>query len=689
MKESLKSKLNYHKIKMNKEKEPIFIVDPETGAILDVNLAACKYYCYSREILMKKNIFDINIKPREEIINEMEKVKNNELNVFKFKHRLASGEVREVEVEANTINSEGKILLISRVKDLDKKYLPLSELVRKKSHFDKVFYNSIEAIALMDKDFKILDVNQRFKNIFQVKLLDVISKDIDDVITSPTHSKESLQFRKTILSGQFISKEVKRQTNDGRILNILLLGFPLLIEGEVHGTYYIFTDISQYKHQDEKIRLLTYVDELTKLFNRNFLEDNMDKTLKNANCIKDRYAVMIISLNEYKEISGILGLDFGKKVIKEIGNKLRVTVSKANIIARYSEDQFAVFITNDKEIENIDLLANRIVKTLKKTIIIECNALQISTNIGYSKYPNDDTNFIGLLRKAEVALYKSQIKGVNSVVNFDKDHDRQVQEYFMVKKDLPKSIEKGELHLNYQPIYDAKKNQIKGVEALVRWNHPKLGLVSPLEFITIAEKMGLIHQLGEKVMHEACQQNKIWQDKGFDPVYISVNVSITELERDDFEERLVKVLKQTKLNPKHLVIEITETILTNDYQLIKDKINRISKIGVRFSIDDFGTGYSSLSQLFELKINNLKIDKKFIDDVSLNENKSTIVKAIISLAKSLNISITAEGVESKEELTFLRKQEVDFIQGYIFSKPISATEIESKLKIARNHNLSL
>jgi len=279
---------------------------------------------------------------------------------------------------------------------------------------------------------------------------------------------------------------------------------------------------------------------------------------------------------------------------------------------------------------------------------------------------------------------KSKKISENSSIQFENSYDKEIQEYFWIKRDLLKSIQNEELFLNYQPIYDTAKNKLIGVEALIRWNHKEEGIIPPFKIIPIAEKTGMIHSIGEWVLIEACNQNRRWQESGYGPIYVSVNVSVLQLEKPGFSRMIKRILRDTMLEPQYLQLEITETFFTQNYELIKETIKEISNQGVKFAIDDFGTGYSSLGQLCEISINNLKVDRMFVDGVDRNINKSKIVKAIISLADSLDINLTAEGVETKEELRFLKENKCNIVQGYLFSKPVGIYEIEGLLKRVKN-----
>jgi EAL domain-containing protein (putative c-di-GMP-specific phosphodiesterase class I) len=303
----------------------------------------------------------------------------------------------------------------------------------------------------------------------------------------------------------------------------------------------------------------------------------------------------------------------------------------------------------------------------------------MTASLGIARYPNDGRDWTTLIRNADIAMYRSKEAKIKKITMFESSLDQEVQEYFKIKNSLRNAINNGELFLDYQPIIDVERDQIVGAEALLRWKYSDTELIPPLKFIPIAEKNGLMQSIGEWVLKSACRQNRVWQKNGYKPIFISVNVSIIQLEQPDFYEIVVRALEESELSPKYLQLEITETIFTKSYDRIVQVINKLNRLGVKMAIDDFGTGYSSLGQLSRLEIDKLKIDKSFISEICKNENKIKIVKAIISMAESLNLELIAEGVETIEQLEFLKKNECRMIQGYIYSKPTDGESIKNFL----------
>lgn len=674
---SMKCSCKY-KESFNNTHTPMIILDMKTGNIDDANLAACNYYLYSKEELLSMNIEDINILTKEVIFEEMNEAQSENRQFFRFKHLLSNGDIRDVEVYSGPMKIGNKDLLFSVIHDTRKRAELEENYIINKAYFDNLFNNSPEAIAIVDSEFRILNVNDRFKNIFQYDLLEIENEDITKVLCEQILYDTSYSFRNAISEGKFVKEEVKRKRKDGSILDVLLLGFPLVIDKEVVGAYFIYSDITESKAQESKIEILTYKDNLTGLFNRKFFLENIKYEIsKNTD---EKFAVIILKVNEFKETNDALGHLIGEGVLKEFGQRLKYSIGNEDIVARFSEDEFAVLIPKTKDSEEIIKLTDQIIKGFQNLVIIGKDEFKITTSMGISIYPDDGKEYITLIRKAEIAMNKSREFNLNGAIRFENSLDREIQEYFSMKNDLARCVLDQELFLDYQPIYDTSINKLVGVEALIRWNHKEKGVIPPLKFIPIVEKTGMIHSIGEWVLLNACNQNKKWQELGYEPMYVSVNVSILQLEKPGFSRIVKKILKESMMDPQYLQLEITETFFTQDYELIEETLKEFSKLGIKIAIDDFGTGYSSLGQLCELNINNLKIDRIFIDGVNLNMNKSKIVKAVISLAKSLNISLTAEGVETEEELNFLKRNGCSIVQGYLFSKPVGIYKIEGLLK---------
>lgn len=551
-----------------------------------------------------------------------------------------------------------------------------------KAHFENIFDNSGEAIAIIDKNYRVVNINNSFKEVFQYELHDIKDKEIVRIIVEEKEHNTSYDFLKTITNGNLVKEEVKRRRRDGSLVDVILMGFPLLIDGDLKGIYCIYTDITESKEKENQIQTLSSRDSLTGLYNRNyFLEILNMEILKYSKNKSDegKFLVATLSINEYDEINDVLGHRIVDNILKEFSARLLKLIQPKDIIARYGEGLFLILISNATNPEMVMDAIKETMNGLNTHFSIDNHDLNITTNMGIAIFPQDGEDSVTLVRNADIALSKSKRNGTDTAFLFEDSLDDEIQEYFWMKNDLFRAIEFDELFLKYQPIYDTKTNKLVGTEALVRWNHRKKEIIKPLKFISIAEKTGLIYDIGEWVLYNACKQNKVWQDLGYNHIYISVNVSVLQLEKSDYYDKVVKVLDETGMDPKYLQLEITETYFKENYELISTNMKRLNELGIGFAIDDFGTGYSSLGQLSELNINTLKIDRMFIDGVDSNINNSKIVKAVISLAESLNIGLTAEGVERMEELGFLKDNKCDIVQGYLFSKPVDPMQLQKHL----------
>ena len=427
------------------------------------------------------------------------------------------------------------------------------------------------------------------------------------------------------------------------------------------------------------MKTLATKDLLTGLYNRNYFDLVI---LKEAEKIKrhgGRLAIVLIDIDRFKYINDTYGHLHGDGVLRECAMMLNEAVRSSDTLVRFGGDEFIVMLLFIKGNQEIIDIANRILDETSKSYVIDNIELHLTVSLGIARYPDDGGDSTTLIRNADIAMYRSKEGKNKKVTMFESALDDEFKEYFNIKNNLRNAVANKELFLEYQPIIDVMQNQIVGTEALLRWNINGTELIPPMKFIPIAEKNGFMQSIGEWVLNTACRQNKMWQDNGKRPIFISVNVSIIQLEQSDFCEILKKALENSRLKPEYLQLEITETIFTKNYDKIAETIKEINILGVKVAIDDFGTGYSSLGQLSRLEITKLKIDKSFISEINESENKNKIVKAIISLADSLSLELIAEGVETREQLDFLIKNDCNMVQGYLYSKPIDTIGIEKLL----------
>ncbi len=663
----------------NNTHTPMLIIDSESGEIVDGNPAACSYYGYSRRELLQLNIADINTLNQEELQREMENARKENRKYFRFRHKLSSSEIREVEVYSGPIAVESQSLLFSIIHDIQDKKEMEQKMELQESYFKSLYENSPEAIAILDNEFKIININQSFERIFQYSLDEIKYKNITKVICEEKFYDESTYLKDGIKRGEFVRKETVRRRKDGTLVYVSFLGYPIMSKAEQVGVYVVYSDLTNVKEKEDWIEILTCKDSLTDLYNREYFINKLNNEVLRRNAgaelCKD-LAIIFLDLDDFKEINDNLGHLAGDSVLKEFASRLKESIRECDIAARFGGDEFIVMVLCVRDYLEVVHIANRIIDETNKPFVIDSIELNLTASLGIARYPEDGTDSNTLIRNADIAMYKSKEGKNKKITIYESSLDEELKEYYRIKNNLRNAIANDEFFLEYQPIIDVEKDQIVGAEALLRWKLNGTDLIPPLKFIPIAEKNGFMQSIGEWVLNAACRQNKVWQYNSSRPIFVSVNVSIIQLEQQNFCEVVKKALEDSQLLPEYLQLEITETIFTKNYDKIVETIKAINKLGVKFAIDDFGTGYSSLGQLSRLEITKLKIDKTFISEINESENKNKIVKAIISLADSLSLELIAEGVETREQLDFLIKNDCKMVQGYLYSKPIDAWTIE-------------
>jgi len=486
-------------------------------------------------------------------------------------------------------------------------------------------------------------------------------------------------------------------------------GKPQHIEVEHDGTYYegiwvpysddlyvhyIF-DITARKKAEKKLERMAYYDQLTQIPNRaNFLS-HINRLLQRTKQQSDyMFAVLFIDLDRFKIINDSLGHEIGDRLLIEIAQRLETCtrptdqislVEENDSIARFGGDEFAILLHDVKDISSASRVADRLQAELQEPIIVDRHELYTSASIGIAMSATGYESAEDMLRDADSAMYRAKATGKAHAEIFDEAMHIRVTEILDLEYDLRFAVETEQFIVNYQPIVSATDRRITGAEALIRWDHPEKGVISPQDFIPIAEETGLISDIGEWVLRTACAQNKAWQDAGYLNILMKVNFSSRQFKDENLTEMVTKVIKETGMPAPLLDIEITESIAMADSSILI--LNQMTAMGLQTSIDDFGTGYSSLGSLTKFPINTIKIDKEFIQKITIDVNAQAIIKAIIAMAHSLHIEVIAEGVETEDELVFLQSQKCDKIQGYLFSRPVPEEEFRKLLEKEKSGNL--
>jgi diguanylate cyclase (GGDEF)-like protein len=433
------------------------------------------------------------------------------------------------------------------------------------------------------------------------------------------------------------------------------------------------------RQRTAEVDRLAYYDTLTDLPNRTLFEDRVTRALAVGQRENQTFAILFVSLDQLKKVNDTLGHSIGDRLLQEAASRLRPCVTESDTVGRFGGEEFAILLTANRPVAEVLEIIAAIREALKPFFDLGGQSLFGTVSIGVSFFPQDAQDTQSLLKNAGAALYRARVAGGDNYQFYTADMNAIASKRLALETSLRQAIDNGELLLYYQPRVVVDSLEISGVEALVRWRHPQLGIVSPADFIPLAEETGLILPIGEWVLREACRQNKQWQKQGFAPMRVGVNISALQLQRQDLAGTVVQILKETELSPQSLELELTESSIMINAKAAIDVLTQLQTMGVTISIDDFGTGFSSLSYLKRLPIDALKIDQSFVREVSTNQDDAALVMAIITLAHNLRLRVVAEGVETEEQWRFLHLLRCDEIQGFVFSKPLSSDDLERLL----------
>jgi len=540
------------------------------------------------------------------------------------------------------------------------------------SHLTKaIFANTRDAVVICDLDNLIIEANPAFAQLTGYQTKEITGQKLFELVISDDNIAKKISDdlkNKKEWAGEV---EIFCRVNHGRKMSI---SAQQVHESEQSSAYYLF----MFWGSNKQIQQETYYDKLTSLPNSQLFIDRTEQALIAAPRSNKSVALLMIGLDRFVLVNDGLGYSVGDMVLKAIAERLSHTIRRSDTAARIDGDRFAL-VMQITSVEDSVIVAEKILKSLGKSIELEDNSLNVTASIGISIFPTDTSEQGTLLKNAESAMRYTKKLGGNHYQFFSDDMNKKAKQRIEMENKLRRAIEKEEFVVYYQPKVNLENNAIVGAEALVRWLDPEQGLISPGEFIPVAEETGLINGIGDFVLRESCRQNSEWLSKGLPGVRVSVNVTASQFREPELVNKVKAALEDFQLSSRYLELEITESMLVGNMEQVIEKLKALREMGIHISIDDFGTGYSSLSYLSRFPVTTLKIDRAFVQDMETNEGTAEITRAIIGLSHGLNLEVVAEGAESIEHIQFLRGQGCDLVQGFFYSRPLPAEEFEKKL----------
>ncbi|MES9971548.1 MAG: EAL domain-containing protein [Candidatus Thiodiazotropha sp.] len=541
---------------------------------------------------------------------------------------------------------------------------------------ERAFQNTAEGITVTDVNGDIVSTNPAFEAITGYSSEEVMGQ--NPRILKSGHHEDAFykEMWETLLqTGHWRGEIWNRRKNGDVFPEWLTISTVKDSHGEITHYVGVFTDITQIKEAQDQINFLAHHDALTQLPNRALFRERFQHALMHARREKSSIALLFLDLDRFKTVNDTLGHPVGDEVLLKVSRRMSQIIRASDTLARLGGDEFVLLLEEQTDAQHAVVVARKLIDLFAKPMIIGEHELVVTASIGITLYPNDGDDPDMLIRHADRAMYDAKQQGRNTYRFFTHALSEGALERLVMENDLRRAISRNELILHYQPIVNLQTRQLHGIEALVRWQHPKQGLIPPGLFIELAEEIGIIGDIGQWVLRSACNQLASWDRDNFRVPRISVNLSVQQIDREGLVSLVSEELKHSGLSPQRLELEVTESMLMRNPDLSRTVLAELRTIGVNFAIDDFGTGYSSLAYLKLLPLDRLKIDQSFVRDIGQDTNDEAIVRAIIAMSKSLGLEAVAEGVEEASQAEFLLKSGCDLSQGYLFSRPLPAEEI--------------
>jgi diguanylate cyclase (GGDEF)-like protein/PAS domain S-box-containing protein len=656
---------------------PMWVYDYDTLTFIAVNEAAVQHYGYAKDEFLRMTIEDI--RPAEELpkLRDLLDSRRDRNEPRIVKHRKRNGQAFDAEITSFEFLSGGRRSRLVISVDVTERRRAEERLRESEERYRLLFERNLAGVYRTTIDGRILDVNDAIARMFGYR-------DREELLAETAYSLyNSGEDRNRIMAqlrehGRVSNTEVRMRRRDGTPVWVIE-SMTLLDGGVIEGT---IVDITDRKTAQEQMEYQAYHDALTGLPNRLLFRDRIDIALAHAKRHRTAAAVMFLDLDQFKLVNDSLGHTVGDALLQEVATRLVLSIRADDTVARMGGDEFTVLLTDVKDSGASAVVAQKLLEAISQPMLIEGHELYVTTSIGIARSPEDGTDAETLLKRADNAMYRAKEAGRNNFQFTTATSQETTSERLLIERSLHHAIEREEFVVHYQPMTNLLTGSVVGAEALIRWNHPERGLMTPDDFIPIAEESGQILSIGEWVLRTAVKQMKSWHGE-HGPLRVAVNLSARQFQQRDLTTMIEQVLKEHDYPPELLDIEITESTAMQNADVSLAVMKRLRAMGVRISIDDFGTGYSSLSYLKRFPIDTVKIDQNFVRDLSDASNDGAIITAVISMARALNLRVVAEGVETEAQLAFLRRENCEVVQGFLHSRPVSAAEFETSLRARR------